>query len=1143
MAEYGLGANVFGQWQITKKIGEGSFGKVYEIRREDFGQLYRAALKVITVPQSRAELLEKGMDNATAERYYYTVVEDIVREFALMSRLKGSANIVAYEDHNIIKHENDVGFDILIKMELLKPIQEYSYENPLKRRDVIRLGIDLCNALELCQRFNIIHRDIKPDNIFISELGNFKLGDFGIARTVEKTMSGLSKKGTYNYMAPEVYKGDAYGHSVDIYSLGIVMYRLLNKNRLPFLPPTPEPITFSDEERAKALRMSGEVFPKPVDATGRLFEIITKATAYKSTDRYSSPIHMREELQAILYSEKDSDIIYPNGDEIRLSENIYATNNTSENPQSKSPDENSKNNLDPEATISVHEQQPQKQQNSKATVSVFEQPGAGDNKASRTVCAFELKTTTSPEKTPPVSPQPYPINKNNREPLNNTVVVKDKRKSKVPIFILAGVLVLIVAVSVIYSLSSSEPIETTTSDGITFNSAVLEDEIREIINKPVGDILQSDLDSITELDLSDKGLIDFPDIYKLNNLTTLNLSNNEIAELSYAALLIASEDWTAENLTEIDISNNKISDLTIFSYMPALTTLNITGNKVSDLTPIADMTGLITLKAGSNMITDLTPIAGLIGLRELDLSNASNAYISSLSYPGGLAEFIKLLMIVGDTPISLTYESLEGTLLTEAQRQQLEKIHLMLLGIGDVNSINDLIPLAGMKNLTVLNLSGNVIKGGLAPISNLTMLEELILGRSGVIDITPIANLSNLKSLDISQSGVTDLTAIENLTQITSLDISYNGIENIAPVSGFSNLVELNISGIPVSDLSPIAGMAQLTALSVSNSGITDLGVLSAMSQLKALDISHNQIGDYNPLSALTSLTTLKMSGTTENLTPIASLTGLTALEVGYITELDLTPIAGLTELTILNIENSSTTNLAPISALTELIYLNIAGNELTDLIPLIELKELRFLNATNNSINGLTPLVGLTELLYLNVSINEISDLSPLSGITKLNELHVADNKISNLYPLESLTELTFLDIGDNQIVDLKPIKTMEKLEMLGAYNNEISDLTPLDSLRGMKMLDVKNNQIIDIEPLSLMTDLKILDISNNQITNLYATDLMRLLEILYIDNNRITDISILSDLPNLDTVSLGENNIIDYSPVDHVDYVSGRP
>ena len=325
---YRIGNIVFGNWKITSQIGKGSFGTVYEIQREDFGQVYRAALKVITVPQSEEELhsaLEEGMSQAQAEQYFSSVVEDIVREFAIMARLKGTANVVGYEDHTVLRHQNKIGWDILIRMELLHPLLSYAYQHPFARRDIIRLGIDMCKALELCQKYNIIHRDIKPENIFVSDNGDFKLGDFGIARTIEKTMSGLSKKGTYNYMAPEVYRGGEYGFSVDLYSLGIVLYRLLNKNRVPFLPPAPEPITFRSRELALAKRMGGEKIPLPIYGEGRLGEIVLKACAFDPKERYSSPAQMRQELEAILYDEADAAVIYPDGDELLLAENQYAS--------------------------------------------------------------------------------------------------------------------------------------------------------------------------------------------------------------------------------------------------------------------------------------------------------------------------------------------------------------------------------------------------------------------------------------------------------------------------------------------------------------------------------------------------------------------------------------------------------------------------------------------------------------------------------------------------------------------------------------------------------------------------------------------------------------------------------------------------
>ena len=328
MSTYEIGSIVFDKWKICRELGQGSYGTVYEIQREDFGGVYKAALKVITVPQSRTELqsvLDEGMTPPQAKQYFYSVVEDIGRECAIMSRLKGTGNIVSYEDHAVLRHPDGIGWDILIRMELLHPLLPYVYQHPMARRDIIKLGIDICKALELCQRYNIIHRDIKPENIFISDNGDYKLGDFGIARTIERTTSGLSKKGTYSYMAPEVYIGKKYGFSVDTYSLGLVLYRMLNKNRGPFLPQPPEAITFSSREQALARRMSGEPLPRPFYGEGRLGEIVLKACAFDPKDRYSSPQQLRQELEAILYTQTDAAVIYPDGDELTMDRESYAS--------------------------------------------------------------------------------------------------------------------------------------------------------------------------------------------------------------------------------------------------------------------------------------------------------------------------------------------------------------------------------------------------------------------------------------------------------------------------------------------------------------------------------------------------------------------------------------------------------------------------------------------------------------------------------------------------------------------------------------------------------------------------------------------------------------------------------------------------
>lgn len=291
----------FGSWHIKRFIGEGSFGKCFEIEKSDISGVYTSAMKIITVPYKNSGNT-MGFDSMSHEEmthYYKDVAKEVSKEFILMERLKGCTNIVSYEDHEIRDHANGIGCDILIRMELLTPLNTYYTTYPPTEADVIRLGIDMCRALEVCAKENIIHRDIKPSNIFVSEHGDYKLGDFGVARHLEASCRELSKKGTYDYMAPEVYRDSVYDARADIFSLGIVLYKLMNNGRIPFLPPAPAPIGYNDSENAIKRRLCGEMPLPPVNANPAFAQVILQACQGNPDARFSSATQMREALEAL----------------------------------------------------------------------------------------------------------------------------------------------------------------------------------------------------------------------------------------------------------------------------------------------------------------------------------------------------------------------------------------------------------------------------------------------------------------------------------------------------------------------------------------------------------------------------------------------------------------------------------------------------------------------------------------------------------------------------------------------------------------------------------------------------------------------------------------------------------------------------
>ena len=297
-----LPVSVWPEWKITEKIGEGSFGKVYKACRSEQGTTFYSAIKVITIPSNPGELSSvrsESPNEQSVKEYFQGLVDECIQEVSTMEYFRGNSHVVSVEDYKVVEYLDDIGWDIYIRMEYLTSFMEYCAGRALSEDDVIRLGIDLCKALEYCQCQNIIHRDIKPENIFVSRFGEFKLGDFGIARELERTMIGLSKKGTYSYMAPEMYKGEAYDSRVDIYSLGIVLYKLRNHNRLPFISLEKQLITYRDKENALNKRMAGEKLPRPAEAGDAFAEVILKACAFDREERYANAEEFREALERV----------------------------------------------------------------------------------------------------------------------------------------------------------------------------------------------------------------------------------------------------------------------------------------------------------------------------------------------------------------------------------------------------------------------------------------------------------------------------------------------------------------------------------------------------------------------------------------------------------------------------------------------------------------------------------------------------------------------------------------------------------------------------------------------------------------------------------------------------------------------------
>ena len=296
-----IGRTILG-YQVDEEIGSGGFGTVYKVSKTNPAGTYIRALKHITLPtkkQYASVLNSMGGDYTKADGYFANILNDIVSEINILSTLSesGIQNIVRYYENDIIETESPKSYDIYILMEFLTPFTDYIEEKTFTVSDVIGLGKDILKALAVCHEKNIIHRDIKDDNIFVSSEGVYKLGDFGVSKVLKDKSRAESVKGTPNFIAPEVYFGkEKYDNTVDLYSLGIVLYKLLNMARNPFLPKYPEAYNSLDEDNAFEARMTGQVPPLPCCAENALGEAILKAIMPRR-DRYNSAAEFLQALE------------------------------------------------------------------------------------------------------------------------------------------------------------------------------------------------------------------------------------------------------------------------------------------------------------------------------------------------------------------------------------------------------------------------------------------------------------------------------------------------------------------------------------------------------------------------------------------------------------------------------------------------------------------------------------------------------------------------------------------------------------------------------------------------------------------------------------------------------------------------------
>ena len=297
---------VFGDWYTENQLGSGTDGKAYTITRElPDGTKQRAVLKTIRIGDYRNEKKSfNKLGEAPAavgdDTQREKIISNITDNIDIIRQVDNGKHFVRYEAWEKRKTSDGKGTLILIRLEEMRSLADVLDDFSLTRDETLRLGISICRALVRCRDFGYIYPNLKPENILFDRKGLCKLGDFGSFSCLEPSKTSIAYKRTQYYMAPEYIRTGKINCTADTYALGLVLYSLINRGRLPFTEPYPQELTVASFDRSKQSRIDGVAFPPPALYDEALCLIIGKACAFLPENRYLSPKQMLADLESAL---------------------------------------------------------------------------------------------------------------------------------------------------------------------------------------------------------------------------------------------------------------------------------------------------------------------------------------------------------------------------------------------------------------------------------------------------------------------------------------------------------------------------------------------------------------------------------------------------------------------------------------------------------------------------------------------------------------------------------------------------------------------------------------------------------------------------------------------------------------------------
>ena len=763
-------------WNITDLIEEGAGSAVYEIARESgTGTATVRAMKFISL-----ELASQTPDGAVLNN----LIERVNSEIRTIAGLNGHPHIAGIEEFAILKGGSSIL--VMLRMEKMLNLEDYIRAGGLKtRNEIIRLGTEICDALEFCERQSVIHRNIQLSNLFFTENTGFRLGDFYIPCTADPAFRNSSGNeiSVTPYLAPEIYRSGQYDRTADIYSLGIVLYTLLKDSCPPLAGEYQQQVSAPQTCLTDSRRPGENSFSAPENADEALARIVLKACSYEPSDRYQTAAEFKAALTECLEKEDPTDeekntsrlFVFPQ-EEGHTTESVIP-------PVNPTDDDKGSSSLNGQTDGDKGSSSLNGQTDGDKGSSFLNGQTDGDNGSS----SLNGQTDEDP----------------------------------IPAFVKAAIAVLL-AIGIFFIIASFLLRAPSVKYRITYideNGALLEeniykghvgDEVEHTAPDKKGYTLKDRKQSMTLEKDEDQNRLIFHYIHDSGGEGSAQAPTTAVAETTPATTEAPTTTTTKTTTTQAPTTT---TTRTTTTEAPTTTTTRTTTTEAPTTTTTRAPEVVVwddpnfekAAREYLNFKGDLTA-ADAAKVKKLELKGANIHSIKAVRYFTGLEE----------------------------------------LYLSD-NEIEDISPLAGLDNVYKVHLENNKVSD-LSPLRNKTNITRLDLCENQISDLSPLKNLTRMVMLDVRKNQIRDVSVLKGMINMDQLYLSENQIKDISAVAGMKDLTYLAIGYNEIEDISYLKSMSRLAVLTMRSNKVRDISVLRNCPLIYHLRLMNNPIEDYSPL-------------------------------------------------------------------------------------------------------------------------------------------------------------------------------------------------------------------------------------------------------------------------------------------------------